>query len=102
MNYQVVFQWRIVDQDPLDFIVDMEETIEAALSNHHVVDGHDFGCGEGNVFVHTDNPERCMAEMASHLVNDVRFANVKVGYRKFTDEEYSPLWPPDLQNIVVA
>ena len=34
-----------------------DRVIEDGLGDVGIVDGHDFGSGEMNIFVHTDNPK---------------------------------------------
>jgi hypothetical protein len=58
MKYQLVIQLAAESLDDFDNLVVLEETIRTKLelSSNTLVDGHDFGLGEFNIFIHTDEP----------------------------------------------
>jgi hypothetical protein len=57
MKYRLVLQWPAVSEADYDRLVCLEELIEGGLGDIGIVDGHDIGSGEMNIFVHTDNPK---------------------------------------------
>jgi hypothetical protein len=56
MKYQLVLQWPGVSVADYNRLVSLEKTIRDGLGDIGIVDGHDFGSGEMNIFVHTDKP----------------------------------------------
>jgi hypothetical protein len=57
MKYKLVLQWPGVSVADYDRLILLEETIRDGLEDIGIVDGYDFGSGEMNIFVHTDNPK---------------------------------------------
>ena len=57
MKYQLVLQFPAEDETDFGKLLDLEEEIENQIGSDHKVDGHDFGCGEMNIFIHTDDVE---------------------------------------------
>ena len=56
MKYQLVLQYADTDMS-YDELVSLEAALEAQLSQFAEVDGHDYGSGEGNIFILTDDPQ---------------------------------------------
>jgi hypothetical protein len=59
LKYQLVLQWPGVSTADYDRLLSLEEAIR---------DGHDFGSGEMNIFIHTDNPKSECEKIKSLLV----------------------------------
>ena len=57
MKYQLVLQFYASSIEDFDQLIEIEEMLESTLGNLHEVDGHDFGSGEMNIFIHTNDPE---------------------------------------------
>lgn len=88
----------------LDAYLELEDEVTNGLSSHQeaVVDGHDFGLGEFNIFIHTNTPLETF-EITGDLLGNLRpelpFA---AGYRHFDEDEYKPLWPKGATSFHVA
>ena len=54
---QLVFQWPASSEADYRLLLAVEETIRPGLGPIGLVDGHDIGAGEMNVFIHTDDPK---------------------------------------------
>ena len=61
MKYQLVLQFNASSIEDFDAMVALEEDIERVLGENHEVDGHDYGSGEMNIFVHTNDPAQALA-----------------------------------------
>lgn len=101
MKYQLVLQLPSVSDADFDRLVSLEETIENGLGELGIVDGHDIGSGEMNIFIHTDEPILAF-EKAKQLLgprDDLRA--LKAGYRDFDEDEYIAIYPKGLDHFSV-
>jgi hypothetical protein len=65
------------------------------------VDGHDFGSGESNIFIVTDQP-RYAFDVARAVIDRGPFKNqLRAAYRQQGGEEYVILWPEHLEQFRV-
>ena len=87
MKYQLVLQFDAPNIQDFDFLIEIENRLESALGNLHEVDGHDFGSGEMNIFIHTNDPESAF-ELIKNDIDDLVNTNFKVAYRKFDRKKY--------------
>jgi hypothetical protein len=96
MKYQLVLQFAASSTDDFDRVIAFETKLAEHFGTSSMVDGHDFGSGECNVFVHTDEPAVAF-EHAHHvakcqgLLDDLRAAYREVGAQKF-----EVVWPTNL------
>ena len=102
MKYQLVIQWPASSLTDYDAMVKIEDSLIEQLSEEHDVDGHDFGSGEMNIFVHTDDPESAFEEVRSILGSDPSWSSVRVAYRELLGSGYTPLWPEGLREFRVV
>ena len=103
MKYQLVIQFPEELYGDLDWIIDMEDRLEELLTDAEV-DGHDIGSGEVNIFIHTNNPMDTFKRAKDLLkeVDVVTLQNMKIAYRKISDEQYHILWPQNLTTFKVT
>ena len=102
MKYQLVLQFSEELYGDLDWIIELENRLEACLVDAEV-DGHDIGCGEINIFIHTNDPVATFEVAKNSLEeNSAAFANVKVAYRNIQDGSYVCLWPKGLVEFKVS
>jgi hypothetical protein len=66
--------------------------IESFRPTQHTVDGHDFGSGTMNIFIHTDSPESAFA-IAKQSIYPVELPKLKAAYRSFDSDGFTWLWP---------
>lgn len=103
MRYVLVLQWPADSEADYDALVTMEDTLEGVLpAAHGVVDGHDFGAGEMNIFVHTDDPLEAFRDAATSLKTDPRWAHVRAAYRLADDDSYVVVWPETLEDFLLS
>jgi hypothetical protein len=96
-------QWPGTCEADLDALIAMESLLEANLADAHgFVDGHDFGAGEMNIFVHTDRPLDAFQDAVTSLSPDPRWAGVRAAYRPADGDRYVVVWPKALDVFSVA
>jgi hypothetical protein len=92
MKYQLVLQFPAGDKADFDKLLDLEGKIVNQIGSDHEVDGHDFGCSEMNIFIHTDDVEAAFFDIQK-VISINTFPGLKVAYRLLEAEEYTLLWP---------
>ena len=102
MRYMLVLQWPAFSESDYDALVEIEDVLEENLGTSALVDGHDFGSGEMNIFVWTDQPNKTFADVEVALGSHPRRKDVRAAYRLAAGEGYTILWPPGLENFSVA
>jgi len=102
MKYQLVLQLpydgSVANYDRL---IELEERAMEKICDKGVVDGHDCGCSEMNIFVHTNEP-RAAFELLKGLFEPTEQTQLKVGHRSFEEDTYTPIFPIGLQTFSVA
>lgn len=94
MNYQLVIQFPLTDAtaDEFDRLLMIENELELVLRDKHIVDGHDIGAGEMNIFIHTNDPEEAF-ELAKTTLTEKDLEKISVAFRDMIGDQYSVLWP---------
>ena len=77
-------------------MIEIEDVLINGLSEESDVDGHDFGSGEMNIFIYTDNPTKTFAEIKSLIGSQDHWTDARVAYREIEKDDYTILWPKDL------
>ncbi|SRR5260370_29939437 len=102
MRYQLVLQFDANTGDDYDQLVILENNLIERLGSVGIVDGHDFGSGEFNIFVLTNDPPTAFSD-AHRIVTGHQVQNVmRAAYRELTAEDYVILWPPSLSEFTVV
>lgn len=99
MRYQLVLQGDQRSLRDYDAMVKLEQKIEHALTEGDIVDGHDAGSGEWNVFLEVTDPISAWGRIVK-MVED-GLGNVRAAYREIGGETYTPLFPPGLSTFSV-
>jgi|SRR5216684_152724 len=99
---QLVYQWPASSEAHYRLLLAIEETIRQGLGPIGLVDGHDVGAGEMNVFIHTDDPKGTFEKTMSLILGKYDLKELMVGYRNFEDYDYTPVFPPGLSVFRVA
>jgi len=92
MEYQLVLQFPITDTTDFDELIDLEGRLILILGGTHIVDGHDFGSGEMNIFIHTNTPQGAF-DLCEPVVSPALKPTLKAAYRKFSEDEYHWVYP---------
>lgn len=91
--YQLVLQMATTgSMDEFDELIALEEALEASLPPEHVVDGHDSGSGEMNIFIVTAKPEAAFEDVRG-IVSEAQLDRVRAAFRSEDGDAYTILWP---------
>lgn len=101
MKYQLVLQWSAASEEDHDAVVTLTDDLKDVLSDTADVDGWDFGSGEMNVFIYTDDPAVTFDHARATLAARGRLSNVRSAYREVEGEDYIVLWPQGLSRFDV-
>jgi hypothetical protein len=101
MRYILVLQWPTGSETDFHELVSMEEMLNGALGRYAAVDGHDFGSGEMNIFIETDQPAKAFADVESALRESPRWGDLRAAYREALGDVYQILWPQSLREFSV-
>lgn len=103
MKYILVLQWPATSEADFDALISMEDLLEAYLADAHgFVDGHDFGAGQMNIFVHTDRPLEAFQDAMISLGPDPRWVGVRAAHRPADGDRYVVVWPKTLGVFLVS
>ena len=92
MKYQLVLQFEASNIDEFDQLVELEDSFENVLGESHEVDGHDFGSGEMNIFIHTNEPKEAFEIIKNKLIPTMG-KDFTAAFRELSGENYTVLWP---------
>jgi hypothetical protein len=99
MRHVLVLQWPASSEADIEDLVAMEDDLESSLGDHAIVDGHDFGSGEMNIFIETDQPARTFADVRVILGHWPRWTELRAAYREKSGDTYTGLWPSGLTDF---
>lgn len=101
-TYQLVIQSTIRGEERacLDQLAEVERLLEKALTPPALLDGHDIGSGESNVFIDTPTPEDTFEEIRTLVARG--FDGFRAAYRDYDDDHYTILWPSNLREFYVT
>lgn len=102
MSYLLVIQFAAHGNQDFERFIKFEKLLISGLPDNATVDGHDFGCGEFNLFIITSDPDATFLKAKSVLVESSPELEFKAGYRSLDEDEYKVLWPVDLKSFVIA
>ena len=92
MKYQVVLQFSVTDKTDFDELIDVEGRLILVLGSSHIVDGHDFGSGEMNIFVHTNDPQAAF-DLSEPAIPPALKPTLRAAFRKFSEDGYHWIYP---------
>ena len=92
MKYQLVLQFPMTENFDFDALIELETKLTFELGSEHDVDGHDFGSGEMNIFIHTNSPNDAF-EKAITLLSGQFASTLKAAYRKIGSDQFIWLHP---------
>lgn len=91
MRFQLVIQFEAALIENFDALIQVEDKLSASLGRVGYVDGHDFGRGEFNIFVLTDDAEEAF-RLIQKLLTPMSY---KAAYRDLQSDTsgFVILWP---------
>lgn len=99
MKHILVLQWTGSTKSDFEALLEMEATLGSRIGEAGFVDGRDFGSGEMNMFIETDQPAKAFAAAKAILGDQPGWRDVRAAFRVADEETYSVLWPPDLTHF---
>ena len=102
MKYQLVLQFQAESVQEFDELAVLEDLLVENLPSHSVVDGHDFGSGEFNIFILTDQPKESFHAAEKTIQHYHPPQTLKAAYRELGQNNFVILWPPHLQEFTIA
>ena len=103
MKYQLILQFQAESVQEFDELVVLEDLLVKKLPLGSVVDGHDFGTDEFNIFILTDQPEQTFqaVEQTIQLFRPPH-QSLRAAYRELVRNNFVILWPPTLREFKIA
>jgi hypothetical protein len=98
----LVLQWPSSSASAVndfDLLISLEDAIEESLGNLGIVDGHDIGSGEMNIFIFAQDPVLAFERVKSIPTISRHLSNLKAGYREVGKDEFQPLYPEGLDRF---
>jgi hypothetical protein len=99
MKFQLVLQWSTSSVRDHDHLIEIEDALMDSLDEDHIVDGHDFGSGQVNIFLYTDQPDQAFNQVKDILQKDEVWSRIRVAYREASGSEYVVIWPETLRSF---
>lgn len=90
-EYQVVLEFHGDHPDNLERVIALESKLDEELDCGEV-DGNDVGQGVINIFIITEEPNRCFEE-AMRIIAGFEPSPRAAGYRDLDGEDYVRFWP---------
>jgi hypothetical protein len=101
MRFQLVLQFPAESLEEFGGLVAFEDDLAELLGPSCSVDGHDFGSGQMNIFVHTDEPMRAFDVIKNSGNARARLKHLIAAFRPMRGEKYTILWPPSAKEFRV-
>jgi len=102
MKYQLVLQFPYDGSAAAyDRLMALEDAAIEGIGDKGIIDGHDYGSGEMNLFVHTNDPSEAFSVL-KRLFGPNEEAQVRAGYRDFEEDTYTPIFPTSLKHFSVT
>jgi hypothetical protein len=102
MKFQLVLQLPASSIRDYDDLVELEDIVAKRLGSVGVVDGHDAGSGEMNIFILTDHPRTAFERIKSFLGTSDFMPDLRVAFREIDKEDFTILHPTGLTDFTVA
>jgi len=99
MKYQLVLQFPATSQSDFERLVALEQRLERESGDSSNVDGHDFGSGEFNIFVLTDDPMTAFEKAIAITKSEALNYDMRVAYRELSGENFVILGLRILQSL---
>jgi hypothetical protein len=100
LKFQLVIQFPATSLEEFDALIRLETALN--MEKEIFLDGHDFGMGEFNIFIHTNEPRVILERVGDLIKAQLPGIPFAAGYRDFSEDNYIPLWPTGLESFVVA
>jgi hypothetical protein len=102
MKYQLIIQFQAESVQEFDELVVLEDLLVENLPLHSQVNGHDFGSGDFNIFILTDQPKESFHAAQKTIQHCRPPQTLKAAYRKLGQNNFVILWPPNHREFTIA
>lgn len=102
VKYQLVIQFPVSSTSDFDDLSILEENLSNKLGDSSIVDGHDFGSEEFNIFVLTEEPVALFQRVQEVVQNYEQGKRMRVAYREISGEGFVVLWPLDSKEFKIV
>jgi hypothetical protein len=103
MKAQLVLQFATdEDLDSYDKLIRFEDALISLFGRSAKVDGHDFGLGEMNIFILTEDPISTFELVQQTDHSERPSQEMRAAYRSVDSEDYVCLWPAELKQFHIA
>jgi hypothetical protein len=86
MKYQLILQFAADSMEDFDRLVALEDGLIEELDEAAAVDGHDFGSGQFNIFILTDDPTTVFGKVHGVVINQGVPNVMRSAYREIEGE----------------
>jgi len=94
MEYQLVLQFACNSAEDFDSVIEAEDQLVSVLDESAIVDGHDSGSDQANIFILTSAPIITFNQVKGLLQRKgLLQGRFKAAYRSTTCNQYTVLWP---------
>jgi hypothetical protein len=83
-------------------MIRIEDALIKEIGDVAIVDGHDAGSGEMNIFLLTDDTTRSFQESRKVLEAIRAMDMLRAAFRELASDDYRIIWPPGLTSFSVA
>lgn len=97
MKYQLVIQFPITENFDFDAIIGLETKLTFEMGEGYIIDGHDFGASNINLFIQTDQPEQGY-EKVFDMLSTKLISTIQVAYRVNGSDEFIFLHPANCKD----
>ena len=94
-------QFAAASTEDFDRLVALENKLIGELDDLATMDGHDFGLGEFNIFILTDDPAASFDKAHQVMAYEGIPNAMRSAYRELDGEDYVILWPSSLKEFKV-
>jgi len=99
LTSQIVIRFSASSLDDFDRLVALEDPLIAKFKGNHDVDGHDFGQGEFNIFILTQNPENLVEELLNDTSLRITELALSISQRGLKSEDIQIVWSNALSEM---
>jgi hypothetical protein len=100
MKYMLVLQFP-EETFTYDELVELENKFISELKDLAIIDGHDIGAGEANIFILT-NDTKDIFKKIKLLLERKALDVLKAAYREIKKEKYEIIYPTNLKKFTVS
>ncbi len=101
-THQLVLQVQGDELEDLDAVLELENQLIGQLAGAAIVDGHDIGSGETNIFILTSDVDATFHLIKPVLERTHLLEAVVVASRPIGEGQYCVIWPSSSRRFQVA